>query len=450
MNTSRRYRASLVGIAILSIVALTGFGCKPRNQAGGVFDASNVELIVWGLWQTSEQMSPILASFEQTTGAKVAYKKISSVAEYERELLQALAEGRGPDIFVIHHTWPLNRTAILQPAPVNVVDERAVREEFVDTVAEDVIILGQVYALPVSVDTLALYYNKDILASTGVARPPQTWQELQQIVERITQVSRLGTIDQSAAALGTAQNISRAADIMQLLFMQSGLDIADPADYQVSLSTDAGERALTFYTDFANKSKKVYTWDLLQDYSIDSFAEGESAMMVNYSYLIPTITAKNPRLRFAIAPVPQIADSQTVNFAAYWPFAVSKQSPNPAAAWRFIRHLTNTESAAQLNQSQQTPPARRDGVEALKRDPILGVFADQALTARSWPRGDVVAIDAIVSTMIDSVITGAATIDASLRVAEAQLDRIKPPVPVPADQAGDSGFDTEGGGIGVF
>ncbi|MDP3997026.1 MAG: extracellular solute-binding protein [bacterium] len=412
-------------LLLTGVFALSGFGCRQNTAV----DQSTGELVVWGLWQESADMEPVLKAFAEQYGTKVTYKKIASVATYERDLLSALAEGRGPDVFVIHHNWVNDKQRLMTPAPANIIDERAVRDEFVDVAAADLVRGGQVYALPSSVDTLAMYYNKDLLNAAGIARPPRTWTDFQQMIERVTKVNRLGTIQQSAAALGTAGNINRASDIFQLLMMQSGLSIFDAQNNKVSINNDIGARALTFYTDFANKSKKVYTWNLQQDYSIDAFAAGKTAVMFNYSYSVPTIKAKNPRLNFGVAEIPQIAgssDSNRVNFASYWPFAVSNSSRSPNMAWNFVRFLTSKNPSDSINRAALTPPARRDSVVELQRDASIGVFAEQAITAQSWPRFDSAAVDTILNAAIDNVVTGAATSEDALRQAEEQINNLTP------------------------
>lgn len=424
MKHNIRTSITLATLIIVSLFTLTGFGC--RRTAGDQPEKLNRELLVWGLWQESADMEPVLAAFEEQTGIEVKYKKVASVATYEQDLLEALAEGRGPDVFVIHHTWIDDKQRILSPAPETIVDARAVKDEFVDVVEQDVVRQGLVYALPTSVDTMAMFYNKDIFNGAAIARPPRTWSDFQNMVERVTKVNRLGVIQQSAAALGTAANVNRAADILQLLMIQSGLPLINETR-GVDINNDIGKRALTFYTDFANRGKKVYTWNLQQDYSIDAFAEGETAVMFNYSYHIPTVRAKNPRLNFGLAPIPQIAGSSEANriaFAAYWPFAVANSSTAPEAAWQFVRFLTNQSSTQVLNAGASTPPARRDSVVELQRDPELGVFADQSLAAHSWQRVDIAATDTIFNAMIDDVVTGAATIEDVLKRAQDQLNSL--------------------------
>ncbi len=410
-------------LIIVSAIALTGFGCR---RPGAGTDDTTGSLVVWGLWQESEDVQPVIDAFEQQTGVKVEYKKIGTVGSYEKELLEALAEGRGPDIFVIHHTWVEGKRGLMAPSPSDIIDERALQEEFVDVVSKDVVRDGFIYALPTSVDTLALFYNKDLLSAAGIAQPPQNWQEFQRDVERLTKISRLGVIDQSAAAIGTAANVNRAPDILQLLIIQSGLSIVDE-EGKVDIDSEIGERSLTFFTDFSNKSKKVFTWDLSQDFSIDAFSEGKTAMMINYSYHIPTIRAKNPRLPFAVAPAPQIVDSRTPRaFASYWPFAVSASSPSPRTAWLFLRFMTGASSSQAINASQEAPTARRDGIEAQVSDPLLGVFAEATLQAVTFPRSDIVATDAIFNTMIDDVVTGTIAIPDALSRTEDQLEQLNP------------------------
>lgn len=414
---------SLIGFAVVVVLLLLLIGCSVL--VGNRAKQPVKSLIVWGLWHDSEMIDPVLRKFTAQTGIKVEYKKIAAVAEYEQTILKALAERRGPDVFVIHHSWVEDKRGIMTPAPKSVIDGRAVREEFVDVVSSNLMRDGDIYALPTSVDTLALYYNKDRLGAAGVARPAMTWVDLQRDVERLTRVNRFGTIEQSAIALGTGSNINRAGDIVQALFLQSGLPIFDPQEKSVVLNNDAGIRALQFYTDFANKTKKVYTWDLAQNYSIDAFAEGKTAMMINYSYHAPTIKLKNPRLNFGVAKLPQNVDSPVVNFPNYWPWAVANTSAAPEAAWQLVRFMTNAESAAALNEKLSAPPARKDGVVQLQRDPELGVFAEQALTARSWPIVNMAATDQILVELADSVAAGTATGREALQRAQDRLNQLR-------------------------
>lgn len=419
-------RIPLFLLVVVSALALAGFGCRAPAP---VKTTTTTSLVVWGLWEDSSTMDPILRAFKDQTGIAVEYKKIADIGTYEKTLLEALASGRGPDVFVINNAWVDVHKDILSPAPLAVINPAQLQGEFVDVVTKDVVRGGYIYALPTSVDTLALFVNTNIFNANGIAQMPTTWTEFQNDVSKITKVSRLGVIDQSGAAIGTGSNVNRAPDILQLLMMQSGLPILDTShgDKRIDIANAQGERALTFYTDFANKSKQVYTWDSTQDYSIDAFSEGKTAMMLNYSYQIPTVRAKNPRLQFAVAPAPQVGTDPNIvqaTFASYWPYAVSANSKAPGAAWQFVRFLTSQQNADTVNKSEAIPPARRDSIVQYNSDPIMGVFAQQSLKAVSWPRFDISATDAIFTSMIDSVATGGASVSDVLKTAQDQLQRI--------------------------
>jgi hypothetical protein len=70
-----------------------------------------------------------------------------------------------------------------------------------------------------------------------------------------------------------------------------------------------------------------------------------------------------------------------------------------------------------------------DLIDTQKYDTDLGVFAQQALTARSWFQADSVAIESIFADMIDNVILGRQTVRQALQEAESQvsvlLERIR-------------------------
>ena len=74
---------------------------------------------------------------------------------------------------------------------------------------------------------------------------------------------------------------------------------------------------------------------------------------------------------------------------------------------------------------QRVPPARRDSILETQRDPELGVFAEQALTAQSWPRVDIAATDAVFNQLIDSVVTGSTSLEDALERAEDQLTQLQ-------------------------
>jgi hypothetical protein len=70
------------------------------------------------------------------------------------------------------------------------------------------------------------------------------------------------------------------------------------------------------------------------------------------------------------------------------------------------------------------PSARRDVIDIQRNDPKLGVFAVQALSAKSWYQIDNFAVDQIFADMIEEVNLKKQTVRAALRGAEAKLNTL--------------------------
>jgi len=283
---------------------------------------------------------------------------------------------------------------------------------------------------------VALYYNKELFKRAeitdppGIPNPPKTWEDFKDDVEKLTVLDEKGNIKRAGATLGTAKNINRSTDILTLLMLQSGTQMTNSEHTRATFNQMVrnyypGQTALQFYTDFANPAKRVYTWNPNMEYSIDAFYQGKAAMMFNYSYHIPTIRAKAPKLDFGVAPVPQIKGSgEDVNFANYWGLTVSRKSPNKPIAWDFIMFASQKENVRKYVKKTKRPSARRDLIEEQKSDEDLGVFAAQVLSAKSWYVVDQKSVETIFAEMIESVVLRRATPREAINLAAAQVSRL--------------------------
>jgi multiple sugar transport system substrate-binding protein len=276
----------------------------------------------------------------------------------------------------------------------------------VDVASADFVRDNKIYAIPLSVDLLALYYNKDILNSLGISQPPTTWPELVSDVQKITKVAQPGVFSRAGVAMGTSNNVARAVDILSLLMLQNGtkfytddLNSATFSQQQTlpdsSESFNPGATALAFYTQFADPAKISYTWNSKSDNSIDAFTQGKVAMMLGYQYMEPMIQSKSPNLNWAVSAAPQVGDQASkVNFANYWGEAVSKSSLNAATAWDFLKYYAKHKLVA----------SRKDILPLQVPDTDIGVFAENALTARSVYKKDANLFESVFLKMIDDVI----------------------------------------------
>ncbi len=388
----------------------------------------------WGTYDDETFYSDVIRAYRQKNpNLTIEYRQIP-FADYENTLVSAFAAGNGPDLFLMHNTWLPKHYDLIQPIPQNVKTPimafKDFQSTFVDVATADLTSNGQIYGMPLYVDTLAMYYNKDTFNTAGISSPPRTWEDFVQDVAILTKRDDRNNITKSAVAIGTARNINRSTDLLGLLMLQSGVRMTDGNNATFSKPVEnlnVGELALQFYTDFANSGKPDrYTWNDQQKYSIDAFADGNTAMLFNYSHQIPIIRGKAPRLHFGIAPMPQPGQAdRKVNYANYWAPTVSKQSRYGDDAWKFLVFLATDDTATlPYLQASGRPAARKDLIEREKNDPDLGTFATQALTAFSWQQPDNVSVESIFAKLIDDVNFNHASIHDSLQEAEAQVNVI--------------------------
>ncbi|MFA6410015.1 MAG: extracellular solute-binding protein [Candidatus Buchananbacteria bacterium] len=444
----KNLKIKITTLVLLALAVITsGFQCKwisPATQAM----LEPIELTWWSVYDDPQDIDELVADYKVIhPNIKVTYRKLRP-EEFKTELINALAEDRGPDIFTIHNTWVTEQLSKLEPLPAKIkmayqvtkkslgikeetlieVREEAsitpaqLKEGFLDVVASDVVRDGKVYGLPLSVDTLVLFYNRDLLNNAGIPLPPNNWIELQENVKKLTYQDKDGNLVQSGVALGTADNIDRYSDILSLLMMQNGAQMV--TNNQVSFGSvprsfpdqtyNPGPEAVRFYTDFANTSKEVYTWNETIPNSINAFAQGRVAMIFGYNYHLATLDAVSQgRLNYGIAKMPQIEGRPEVNFANYWLQVVSKKSKHKNEAWDFIQFISKSAEAKKYLTKTLKPTALRSLVSEQKNNDQLRPFAEQLLTSKSWYQGNNVgALESAFKEMIDSVRKGGELRDA--------------------------------------
>ncbi|MDP3794482.1 MAG: extracellular solute-binding protein [bacterium] len=402
--------AGIGGVLLVGVLMVAGVIPGLRTQT---VKPDPVDLTFWGVHGSEDAYKPLIDAYRSfASHVTITYVEKSPLT-YERDLLNALAAGEGPDLFMVRNRAIPRWQDKIAPAPVEYFTPAEMDEIFADVASFDLARGGLVWGVPFSIDTLALFYNRDLFNDARITAPPRTWAEFDRAVQALTRRDESGNIERSGVALGTAQNINRAADILALLLLQQGSPVtkAENGAAVFDLSTTRagkvfmpGETALTQYTAFSDPRDLRYAWNGRQHHSIDAFIEGNTAMMLNYSYQIPTIKDRAPHLRFAVAPAPQRDGRESdVAFANYWAYTVAKNSQNPGEAWRFLAYATSKDVLAEYLNQNGLPAARRDLLEEQFNDRAIDPFANQVLVARSYYTVDNLLVETVLDAMIEEV-----------------------------------------------
>lgn len=370
-------------------------------------------VLIWGTLPQSA-MDPVLGEIaEENSDVKIEYVE-KTPSNFDKEFIEALASGSGPDLFLLSQDYILRYSNKIFAIPYTSLSER----EFKDTYVQE----GELYltgdgilALPLSLDPMVMYWNRDIFSSEGVATPPSYWDELPALAAKLTKKDAAGNITRSAVALGDYKNVNYAKDIIATLFLQLGNSIvardAEGKPRETLAESEAGARlgesVLRFYTEFADPAKPTYSWNRSISSSKQAFIAGRAGLYFGYASEILELREKNPHLNFDVARIPQVRDAKAkANFGRLQGMAITKASQNPRAAFYVAGLLSSSEFAGMLSENLYLPPARRDLLSVKPSDPYLSIFYDNALTARAWLDPSPFETDAVFGETINNILSG--------------------------------------------
>lgn len=373
---SQILRFVLGGLVILLIVlfGISFISSFFKPQANG-----KVSLTYWGLWEDSNVMQGVISDFERDhPNITVNYIK-EDPKDYPQRLVTRIDNGNGPDIFRFHNSWTTPLQSLLLPLPSSVIDPSQLQKTYYPAASQDLVKNGAVYGVPLEMDSLSLFVNKDIFDHAG-AKVPTTWDQFVTVAKALTVKDPSGKIKTSGAAMGTYDNITHAPDIVSLLMLQNGAVLT-----KLDKSQNAND-AMVFYTSFAKGDNNV--WDSTLDDSLVAFERGEVAMYFGYSWDILSIRATSPQLNFATYPVPHLPN-RNMTVASYWIEGVSNKSAHQKEALEFMQYLAQKETVSKLYTAEAKSRqfgelyARPDLAESIQPDALLAPFVSQSKNAVS-------------------------------------------------------------------
>lgn len=460
----RRY-VILISILLVPIIFLVLFitgVITPKTVA-----PKRVQLTMWTTTDDPAVFTSILKRYQAIRPyISISIEKVTS-DDYTSLLKDAWARGKGPDIFELpassigefaadfivpvpkttnvytyYSKKVLFRTDVtIKQTAIPSVTLPQLESDFAYVVSEDVVRDGNIYGFPLSLDTLVLYYNKDILRSANIAEPPKTWTQLAAIAPRLSIADEQGKLLQSAIAIGRGSNVNHAADIISLLFMQDGVNMNSNGKVLLDESTGdddttvLGVNALSYYASFASPSKAVYSWNKDQPQSLDAFMRGKTAMYIGYNADRTTIETQSS-INLGIAPMLHLQEDgkdamftaagnpMQVNYGDYHVYSVFQRSAHPQEAWNFVQYMTKQADVASLYLTATRKIGALTSILAKQaNDPEIGTQAQQAISARSWYHGTgATAAMRTLTTMLDNVADGTTSPLEALTLARKQIE----------------------------
>jgi ABC-type glycerol-3-phosphate transport system substrate-binding protein len=424
LNSPHSKKIRLATSVLLVVSLLFVSGCRTKGPVAKKANYNGIVLNYYKVFDEQEILDPIIKQYEvDHPGLKINYRQFTDFENYQRVILNEMAEGGGPDIFSMQNTWFMSNYKKLAPMPDTIGTPEDFGATFVDVAFKDLVRpdqegRNQIYGIPMTVDTLALYYNKsqfeDRLAAKG-GRPSKTWEGIKDDVVQLNKESNsLSRFEVSGIAMGRADNISRGVDTLYLLMLQYGTQFynenfaeASFAGQQGGLALYPGVESIKLLTGFADEKQRHYSWneyvvsDPTGTKEVESFAKEQVSMIFGYAYTYDDIVKQINSLKnkggalldvkdIGVAPAPQLFDpdvssNKRVAYANYFAETVSRNTKHPDIAWDFLIELTKKKNLDYYFNKTHKPTRRRDMIDDQKKDPLYGVFASQVGFAESFP-----------------------------------------------------------------
>lgn len=412
----------LVGVLIISVPSII-----PSDS-----EQTPVSFSVWGEWDDEEFTSLLQnAGIAENEIITVSYTEISP-EQFETRLVNALARNQGPDVILMPHTRLLSLSELITTVGGEFYSARQFRNSFVEG-GEIFLSSNGVSAIPIAIDPLVMYWNRDILTANGYTNPPTYWEELSQYTNTITETDDAGNISTAGIGLGTPENVEYVKQILSALFLQTGNSIVEResgdryASQLIKRSSDntrSIESAIRLYTQYANPNTASYAWNNSFTSDQRAFATGDLAMYIAPASDISVIRNQNPNLNFDVTTIPQLRNGQARTYGTVYGFAILNQATNKSAILNALNELTGRDMAEALTAQTNYTPARKDILASGANNAYKQVFFDAAITARGWLDPNPEATSGVFRDIIRDVTSGRQNVRQAIRRANTRLSNL--------------------------
>ena len=267
------------------------------DAVGDVYADGDEVVKVWVL--TGRDQGTILKTmvddtFTPETGIKVNVEIVAADA-----LLSAVVAGRGPNVVLsVGADQPVNyalRGAVEDLSQFS--DLKDVLSSYTESSYEQYRLDDHIYAIPETQQFNVMFYREDVLQELGLT-PPQTWQELIEMLPTI-QGNNLsvgiptaaGSSGSASASTSVASNTPDLTMYFSLLF-QNGGDLYNEAGTKTTVNDDRAVEAFAEYTKYFTD----YGIPTIYDF-VSRFRSGEMPIGITNYTIYNTLTVSAPEIR---------------------------------------------------------------------------------------------------------------------------------------------------------
>ncbi len=402
-------------IAVFSILVFSGKIPFIDNKSQNTSKFSG-KVVIWGTL-SKKRMDEYLSKFNsQTIGYTMEYTEVES-DQFKYTLTQALSYNNGPDLIIATHDIILANEIYLNTLPYLEYSETKYKSTFVDA--------GQVFArpsgviaFPVGIDTMVLFYNRELQNKLGIVEPPKDWNKMLSIAETHTsQSSTPGVFKVSILPFGSYKNYNYNKDVLMMLINQLGGETLTRRGGVYGVGIDARingdqgpsyiDTATRYMASFSNPAVKSFTWSPRMSDALSAFVSGTLLYYPAYISERDTIKLVNTKLDFDYVSIPQVANKDSLYTASkVLGISMMASAHNPTAAKdAFVAFGSDKTFANSISSIAGEPSPRKDTLAGSDNGQYSEIIGRSILVAKPLYDIDNVYTSALVDNMLQSIIS---------------------------------------------
>ncbi|MGO5138917.1 sugar ABC transporter substrate-binding protein [Clostridium butyricum] len=363
---SKKFKAmSLIIAGLMGVTLLSGCGSIGGNSSNG---NSNDEIIVWSYLMDNEveEVNKIAQEWGKENNKKVTVVKDNSDFQ---NFLQAANSSKGPDVvFGIAHNnlGTFHEAGLLEEIPDGFVNKDGyVNSTVWDAVSYD----NKPFAVPISMETYALFYNKD---------------KVKQMPENIEKL-----VEEAKAYGPSGFQFSMNEFYYTAAFVQSyggyvfgnkngTTDIND-----IGLGNEGSIKAYKFLQDLVQKDKLMPA-DITTDIANSNFKTGNAIYYIGGPWDVSGF--KDAGVNFGVAPIPKINNSDAKTFMGVQSAFVSSNSNKKDDSWNLLKYLVENSPEKLYEIGNRLPVIKSKlEVDEIKNNEYSQAFIKQAQSSVPMP-----------------------------------------------------------------
>lgn len=254
-------------------------------------------------------------------------------------------------------------------------------DNYDDTDKAQVTINGKIYGEPAVIETLVLFYNKDL-----VPEAPKTFSDL----EALGKDSRFDFASESGKNTGF---LAKWTDFYYSYGLIAGYggyvfgkDGTDPSD--VGLSNEGAVKGITYATDWFQNTwpKGMQDVSSAGDFVTQQFQEGKTGAIIDGPW--QAATYKKAGVNYGVAAIPTLDNGEKYeSFGGGKGWVISNYSKNKEVAQKFLDYVTNQKNQESFFEMTQEIPANQAARETAKakNDELTAAVIEQYASAQPMP-----------------------------------------------------------------